>query len=104
MRGFLLFVGRVTVFAHERLCGAPLTPGVCGGRARIAGTRVPVHRIARYHRLGYSPEEMLALLDSLSLPQIYAALAYALSNPEETDQALRDEDEALGGLAPNPSS
>ena len=75
-------------------------PGVCGGRARIAGTRVPVHRIARYYRLGYSPEEMLGLLNSLTLSQVYAALAYALANSEETEQALRDEDQTAEQLAP----
>ncbi len=67
------------------------TPGICGGRARVAGTRVPVHRVAGYYRLGYSPEEMLPLLNSLTLAQVHAALAYALVNPEEMDQALREE-------------
>jgi uncharacterized protein (DUF433 family) len=70
------------------------TPGVCGGRPCVAGTRVPVHRVARYYRLGYSPEEIVSLLNSLSLPQIYAALAHALANTAETDQALREEDKA----------
>jgi uncharacterized protein (DUF433 family) len=76
------------------------TPGICGGRARLAGTRVPVHRIARYHRLGYAPEEMLGLLNSLSLSQIYAALAYALANPEEIQESLREEDDMAGQLSP----
>jgi uncharacterized protein (DUF433 family) len=75
------------------------TPGVCGGRARVAGTRVPVHRIARYYRLGYSAEEILGLLSSLSLAQVYAALAHALANPEETEQALREEEEAASQVA-----
>ena len=75
------------------------TPGICGGRPRLAGTRVPVHRIARYHSLGYSPEEMLGLLNSLSLSQIYAALTYALVNPEEIQEALRQEDETAGQLS-----
>jgi uncharacterized protein (DUF433 family) len=75
------------------------TPGVCGGLPRIAGTRVPVHRVARYHRLGYSPEEMLSLLNSLSLPQIHAALAHALANPEETDRAIQEEEAAAAQLA-----
>jgi len=70
------------------------TPGVCGGRPCVAGTRVPVHRVARYYRLGYSPEEIVSLLNSLSLPQIYAALAHALANTAEIDQALREEDKA----------
>ncbi len=76
------------------------SPGICGGRARIAGTRVPVHRVARYHRLGYSPEEMLSLLNSLSLAQIYAALAYALANPDEIQSALREEDDTAARLSP----
>jgi uncharacterized protein (DUF433 family) len=67
------------------------TPGVCGGRAHIAGTRVAVHRIAGYYRLGYSPEEILTFLGSLSLCQIYAALAHALANGPEMDAALREE-------------
>ncbi len=75
------------------------TPGVCGGRAHIAGTRVAVHRVAGYYRLGYSPEEILGLLNSLSLSQIYGALAHALANPEETEAALREEEQTLVGLS-----
>ena len=76
------------------------TPGVCGGRARVAGTRVAVHRVAGYYRLGYSPEEMLPLLNSLTLAQVHAALAYALANPGETEQALQEEAAAAIRLAP----
>jgi uncharacterized protein (DUF433 family) len=74
------------------------TPGICGGRPHITGTRVPVHRVAGYYRLGYSPEEIREFLTSLSLPQIYAALAHALANPEETEQSLRNEEVAIGQL------
>ena len=70
-------------------------PGVCGGRPCLANTRVPVHRVAGYYRLGYSPEEILGLLNSLSLPQVYAAIAHTLANPDEIDRAIREE-EALG--------
>lgn len=69
-------------------------PGVCGGRPCVAGTRIPVHRVAGYYRLGYAPEEILGVLNSLTLPQVYAALAHALANPEETEQALRKEEQA----------
>jgi uncharacterized protein (DUF433 family) len=75
------------------------TPGICGGRARAAGTRVPVHRIARYHRLGYGPEEILGVLNSSSLSQIYAALACALANPNEIEESLREEDDMAGQLS-----
>jgi uncharacterized protein (DUF433 family) len=66
----------------------------------VAGTRIPVHRIAGYHRLGYAPEEMLGLLNTLSLSQIYAALAYALANPGEIEASLREEDDMAGQLSP----
>ena len=75
------------------------SPGICGGRARIAGTRVPVHRVAGYYRLGYSPEEILTVLGSLSLPQVYAALTHALTNPEEVDAALEEEERAAAQQA-----
>jgi len=81
-----------------------ITPGICGGRARIAGTRVPVHRIARYYRMGYSPEEMLSMLNSLSLAQIHGGLAHALANPEAIEQALREEDQAGKALATEKSA
>lgn len=68
-----------------------MTPGICGGRPRLAGTRVPVHRVAGFYRLGYAPEEILGLLNSITLPQVFAAIAHALSNPQETDEALREE-------------
>ena len=75
-------------------------PGVCGGRARIAGTRVPVHRIARYYRLGYSPEEMLPLLNSLTLAQIHAALAYYHANRDEIDTDIAADDAVVEQIFP----
>ncbi len=75
------------------------TPGICGGHARLAGTRIPVHRIARYHQLGFAPEEVLGLLNSLSLSQIYAALTHALANPQEIESALREEEDAARHLS-----
>lgn len=74
------------------------TAGVCGGRPRLAGTRIAVHRVAGYYRLGYSPEEILGLLNSLTLPQVHAAIAHALANPEETEAALREEASVKSGL------
>lgn len=75
------------------------TPGVCGGRPCLAGTRIPVHRVAGFYRLGYSPEEIIGLLNSLTLPQVYAAIAHSLANPSETDEALREEEAAGLDLA-----
>lgn len=75
-------------------CMIEQTEGICGGRPRLAGTRIAVHRVAGYYRLGFAPEEIQALLGSISLAQVHAALAYALQNVEEIDRSLRDEEEA----------
>ena len=58
------------------------TPDVCGGSARIAGTRVPVWVIEGYHELGAGRIELSAAFD-LSIAQVDAALKYAHEHPEE---------------------
>ena len=78
-----------------------VTPGICGGRPRLTGTRVPVHRVAGYYRLGYAPEEILSVLDSLTLPQVHAAIAHALANPGDIDAALEEEAAAAEELCPH---
>jgi uncharacterized protein (DUF433 family) len=68
------------------------TPGTCGGRIRIDGTRITVHRIATLYKQGLSAEEMIVTYPHLSLGQVYAALAYYHSNREEIDAELADDD------------
>ena len=64
------------------------TPDVCGGRIRIEGTRITVHRIATLYKQGQNAEDIAQTYPHLSLGQIYAALAYYHSNREEIDSAL----------------
>ncbi len=58
------------------------TPGTCGGRPRIAGTRMSVQSIAMDYKAGMSPEEIAAEFPHLTLAQIYAALAYYHANKD----------------------
>lgn len=52
------------------------TPGVAGGRPRIAGHRIRVQDVAIwYERLGMTPEE-IAVEYELTLGEVHAALAY----------------------------
>jgi len=67
-----------------------VSPDVRGGRPHIAGTGMTVMRIAGWHQLGCSPEE-IARKTGLSLAQIHAALAYYHANQEEIDADLADE-------------
>jgi uncharacterized protein (DUF433 family) len=60
------------------------TPGVCGGRACIAGTRIRVQDIVGQHELrGYSPDEIVDLYDGITLANVYAALVYYFDHREE---------------------
>lgn len=53
------------------------TPGVLGGKPRIDGHRISVQHIAiDYERLGMSPEEIRSAYPTLTLAEVYAALAY----------------------------
>jgi uncharacterized protein (DUF433 family) len=68
------------------------TPGVCGGKACIEGTRIRVLDIWGLHRRGYKPEKMLNVYAvPLTLAQVHAALAYAYDHPEEIEAALEAE-------------
>jgi uncharacterized protein (DUF433 family) len=68
------------------------TPGTCGGRARLAGKRIPVSSVYRWFLNGSEPEEILGKYEDISLAEIYAAITYALSNGEEITSEIRDED------------
>ena len=78
------------------------TPGTCGGRARIAGRRVPVSSVYRWFLNGHAPEDILGKYDAVSLAEIYAAIAYALSNREEMAGEIEEEDRLERANHPGP--
>ena len=70
------------------------TPGVCGGKPCIQGTRIRVWDIHVWHDLrGQSPEEIVAAFPQLSLESVYAAIAYYLNHREEIDREMKDAQE-----------
>ncbi len=72
-----------------------ITPGVCGGKPRIAGHRIKIQDIAIWHeRMGMSPDEIVYHYPSLTLADVYAALAYYHGHLEEIRQQIA-EDEAF---------
>lgn len=67
-----------------------ITPGVAGGKPRIAGRRITVQNIAIWHeRLGRSADEIATEYD-LTLADVYAALAYYFDHLEEIDRAIEE--------------
>lgn len=66
-----------------------VTPGVCGGKPRIAGTRIRVMDIVVWHeKLGMSPDEIVSQYPSLTLADVYAALAYYFDHREEIEAEI----------------
>jgi uncharacterized protein (DUF433 family) len=75
-----------------------ITPGVAGGKPRIAGHRITVQDIVIWHeRLGRGPDEMAAEYD-LTLGDVYAALTYYFDHREEIDRTIRDGQAFAEGL------
>ena len=69
-----------------------ITPGVCGGKPRIAGHRFRVMDIAVAHEQeGMSPEEILTTYPSLTKAGIRAALAYFLDHRAEIERDIAEE-------------
>ncbi|MGO8746523.1 MAG: DUF433 domain-containing protein [Thermoguttaceae bacterium] len=67
-----------------------ITPGVAGGKPRIAGHRIAVENIAVWHlRFGKSVNDIADEHD-LNLSGVYAAMAYYFSHREEIDTSLKE--------------
>ncbi len=63
-----------------------IRPGFCGGKPHLLGHRVKVQHVAVWHeRMGMSAEEIVATHPTLSLPAVYAALAYYHGHRQEID-------------------
>jgi uncharacterized protein (DUF433 family) len=70
------------------------TPGVCGGKPRIAGHRIRVEDIVIWHeKLGWSPDEIVSQYPSITLADVYAALAYYHDHLEEIRQQMHEDEE-----------
>jgi uncharacterized protein (DUF433 family) len=68
------------------------TPGIRGGRPRIAGTGVSVQRIVIWYKMGHIPEEITMHIPHLTLAQVYAALAYYHANRDEIEADIAAEE------------
>jgi uncharacterized protein (DUF433 family) len=73
------------------------------GRPCIAGTGVTVRRIAGWHNLGLTPEEIAAKIEHLTLAQIHAALAYYHANRDEIDSDIAREEAVAEEVFPAPT-
>ncbi|MBO1351219.1 MAG: DUF433 domain-containing protein [Hormoscilla sp. GUM202] len=86
----LLSQGKITLGR-----GIEKTPGVCGGSACIAGTRITVWGLVEASRLSYSEADLLTSYPSLSATDLANAWAYAEAFPDEIETAIAENDEVM---------
>ena len=64
---------------------------VCGGKPRVAGTRIRVWDVHFWRDLrGMTPEEIVAEFPQLSVADVHAALAYYLDHREDIERPPDD--------------
>jgi uncharacterized protein (DUF433 family) len=70
------------------------TPGVCGGRACIAGHRIRVQDIVVLHEMrGMTPKAIVAEYPGITLADVHAAMAYYYDNQQEIADEFRKAEE-----------
>ncbi len=69
--------------------------GVRGGEPVIRGTSISVRTIVERTRLGDSPEQIVDDYPILNLAQVHDALSYYYEHPQEIEQYIAENKEAL---------
>lgn len=75
--------------------GIEKTPGVCGGDACIANTRIPVWSLVNDRYLGMSDAQILKAFPDLNAVDLVNAWAYADAHAIEIEQAIRENNEVM---------
>ena len=70
--------------------GVTKTPGVCGGVACLAQTRMPVWTLVDARRSGYTDDDLRAAYPFLTEQQFAAAFEYAAAHPSEIDREIAE--------------
>ncbi len=75
------------------------TPGTCGGKPRIDGTRIKVkHIFVWVEQMGMTPAEVVHAYPHLSMAAVHAALAYYWSHQEEIQREIEDEERFVADM------
>ena len=75
------------------------TPGICGGRLRIDGTRMTVNQIVTLYKQGLTAPQIVEHYPQRTLREIYTVLAWYHTHEAEFDQELAQEAVAEERLA-----
>ena len=76
-----------------------ITSEICGGKPCIAGHRIRVQDIVVWHeQMGLSPDEIVSRHPTITLADVYAALAYYHDNFDEIRRHIRESEEFVREL------
>jgi len=79
--------------------------GVCGGKPRIAGSRITVANVVVwYERMGMSADEIVSGHPPLTLADVHAALAYYHDNRTAIEARMADDDRFVDAMMRNDES
>jgi uncharacterized protein (DUF433 family) len=73
--------------------GIEKTDGVCGGSARIAGTRIPVWQLVAAQELGVLEIQLLLDYPDLRAQDLLNAWSYAQSHRDEIEADIRENED-----------
>jgi uncharacterized protein (DUF433 family) len=74
--------------------GIESPPGVCGGEACVARTRIPVWLLERARQLGSSEADLLRAYPTLRAQDLVNAWAYVEKHRDELERQIRENEEA----------
>ncbi len=80
-----------------------VTPGTCGGKARIAGTRIRVQDIVLWTEQGRSVDQIITDYPQLTHGDVYAALTYYHDNRPLIEQQIREAEAFVEKMMADPS-
>lgn len=86
-------LAHIVEMMNIRELGIQHTPGVCGGRARIRDTRIPVWIIVEAKKAGASDLDILRNFPSLTAEDLTNAWRYYLGHRPEIDQDLKEQEQ-----------
>ena len=72
------------------------TPGVCGGRACVGNTRIPVWTLISFLQQGTSDEDMIRAYPALTVDHLNLVREYYEANRAEIDRDIREQGKEAG--------
>lgn len=88
---------------HIEIKHIEITPGTCGGKPRIAGTRIRVQDIVIWTEKGMSPDEIIGQYPHITLADVHAALTYYHDHRNEIDEHINAAEQKVKQMMANPT-